>query len=154
MAAEAQKVIPGKTSTRHGAQEMSISITRAVDSILDILSNVPPAYRLQVLKEAEKRLQPVVAEEKGLVRKVIRVSRSFKVSLPRRYAGLEGSYIIQVEGRRLIYVPKEKGDVKVRNDRGSRVIVVPLPKWAYEAIGSPMFVRLRLENGKIVIEPV
>ena len=82
-----------------------------------------------------------------------RRGRSFKVTLPRRYAELEGSYVIRVEGRRLIYEARDSGDVKVRNYANARVVDVPIPKWAYEAIGMPTFVRVRIEDDKIVVEP-
>ncbi len=136
-----------------GAQEMSLArLPAVVDTILKILNDLPPAYRLQALRMAEEKVK--MPKEDMLIRKVIRVSRSFKISLPRKYVGLEGSYAIQVENGKLIYVPKDNGDVKIRNDKSSRVIIVPLPKWAYEAIGSPAFVRVRVENDRIVVEPV
>ncbi len=147
---EARKVVQARDETP-GTPEVSISIARAVDSILDILNNIPPAYRLEVLRQVEAKVK--VSKEDTLIRKVIRVSRSFKISLPRKYAEPEGSYVIQVENGRLIYVPKDKGDVKVRNDKSSRVVVIPLPKWAYEAIGMPAFVHVRIEDGSIIIEP-
>ncbi len=130
-----------------------MSVARLVDTIAGMLLQLPASQRLEVLRQVEAKIKPAPASTDELVRKVIRVSRSFKISLPRKYAGLEGSYVIQVENGRLIYMPKDKGDVKIRNDKSSRVVIVPLPKWAYEQIGSPLYVKVRFEDSRIVVEP-
>ncbi len=134
-----------------GAQEMSTSIMRAVDSILDILSNVPPAYRLQVLRIAESKIRPNIVGSGELVRKVSRKSRSYELILPLAYAHLEGTYKLTHIERRLIYERNENGEVRARVR--SSALRLPLPKWAYEAIGSPAFVRVRVEDDRIIIEP-
>ena len=150
MAAETQKVVHTREDNS-GTQEMSVA--RLVDTIAGMLLQLPASQRLEVLRQVEAKIKPAPASTDELVRKVIRVSRSFKISLPRKYAGLEGSYVIQVENGRLIYMPKDKGDVKIRNDKSSRVVIVPLPKWAYEQIGSPLYVKVRFEDSRIVVEP-
>jgi len=150
MAAQAQKVITGTPTKR----EQEMSLAKLVDTITGMLLQLPAPQRLEVLRQVEARIKPTHTNADELVRKVIRVSRSFKISLPRKYAGLEGSYVIQVENGRLIYIPKDKGDVKIRNDKSSRVVIVPLPKWAYEQIGSPLYVKVRFEDSRIIVEPV
>ncbi len=152
MAVEAHKVIR-RPSEPSGAQEMSASIARAVDSILDILRNVPPAYRLQVLRIAESKIRPSILEGSELVRKVSRSGRSYVVILPLAYAHLEGTYKLTRIERSLIYERNENGEIKVRVASSARNLRLPLPKWAYEAIGSPAYVRVRVEGSRIVVEP-
>ena len=150
MAAEAQKVIPGKTSTRHGTQEMSIARPAEVlDHIVRLLEPLPPHERLLLLREAEARL---ISHDKT-IKKVSKLSRSSFAVYVANDVPL-GEYKVRIENGKLIYEPVEgRGDARVKK-YGSRAPRLSIPKWAYEAIGSPMFVRLRLENGKIIIEPV
>ncbi|BES82597.1 hypothetical protein [Pyrodictium abyssi] len=149
MATEAQKVIPRDAKTP-GAQEMSLSVARAVDSILDILRGLAPHERILALKEVEARIRPTASEEE-IVRKVSRYGRIYAVyvraSLP------DGEYKVRTEAKRAIYEPVyENGDVKVRRDRKSS-LRIPIPKWVYEALGEPLFVRIRIEGSRIVVEP-
>ena len=151
MAAEAQKVIPGKTSTRHGAQEMSIAVDRLVDTIAGMLLQLPAPQRLEVLRQVEARVKPV-ENENVLIRKVSKGGRaSYFITLPNAYAGLIGEYLVHIDGRRLIYVPAEKGVARVRAYGGRLRLTVP--KGAFESIGSPIYVRVRVEGSRIIVEP-
>ncbi len=153
MAAEAQKVIPGKTSTRHGAQEMSIArLESVVSDILRLLEGLPPAYRVQALRLAETKIKPEIRNE--LIRKVSRKSRSYELVLPMHYASLEGRYRIVLTDNKLVYEKDENGDVRLRVNKSARNVRLSLPKWAYEQIGRPSYVKIRFEGSRIVIEPV
>ncbi|OWJ55615.1 hypothetical protein Pdsh_02170 [Pyrodictium delaneyi] len=135
-----------------GAPEVSASIARAVDSILDILRDIPPAYRLQVLRIAESKIRPSIIESGELVRKVSKGGRaSYFVTLPNNYTELVGEYAIQIKGKKLIYIPVEKGVARLRTYGGR--LRLTIPKGAFEAIGSPSYVRVRVEDGRIVVEP-
>ena len=134
-----------------GAQEMSTSIMRAVDSILDILSNVPPAYRLQVLKEAESKVRLSIAKSGEIVRKVTKASRgSYLIALPASLANLSGTYRARIEGNKLV-LEADGTDARIRY-YGSRLRLM-LPKRLVEALGYPEYVRVRVEDDRIIIEP-
>ncbi len=150
MAAEAQKVIT--RNDKPGAQEMSAAVHRLVDTIAGMLLQLPAPQRLEVLKQVEARIKPTHANADELVRKVIRVSRSFYIRAPSKYSIYAGNYTLHIKDKKVIYERHdEKHDVKVKIEAyGLRI---PLPKWAYEQIGSPSYVKVRFEDSRIVVEP-
>ncbi len=148
MAAETQKVVHTREDNS-GTQEMSAA--RLVDTITGMLLQLPAPQRLEVLRQVEARVKPA-ASEGEIVRKVNRSGRAFAISMPVRFSEIQGEYIVKiVEGKRIVYEQSGKGDVRIR--KLGTAIRIPLPKWAYEAIGSPSYVRVRIEDDKIVVEP-
>ncbi len=148
MAAEAHKVIRAP-EPKPGAQEMSLA-----ETIARMLEPLPLPQRLKVLKEAEKLVletETVVSSEKEILRKLHRWGRAFAIAMPVRFSGLIGEYNLRLEGKVLVYERNMKGEVRVR--KSGTAIRIPVPKWAYEAIGSPSYVRVRVEDGRIVVEP-
>ena len=129
---------------------MSIAVDRLVDTIAGMLLQLPAPQRLEVLRQVEAKIRPTASKDE-LIRKVSRHGRIYaiyvKASLP------DGEYKIHIEAKRAIYEPVyDNGDVKVHRDRKSS-LRIPIPKWVYEAIGSPAFVRVRVEDDRIIIEP-
>ena len=140
MAAEAQKVIR-RPPTQEGAQEMSLA-----ETIVRMLEPLPPHERLLLLREVEARLV-------SGIKRVTRLSRSSFAVYVTNDVPL-GEYKVRVEGGKLIYEPVEgRGDARVKK-YGHRAPRLSIPKWAYEAIGSPAYVRIRVEGSRIIIERV
>ena len=126
------------------------SIHRLVDTITGMLLQLPAPQRLEVLRQVEARVKPA-ASEGEMIRKVSRYGRIYVISI--RSALPEGNYRIGITDYKAIYEPSpDAGDVKVRRDRRN-ALRVPIPKWVYEALGEPLFVRVRVEGSRIIVEP-
>jgi hypothetical protein len=149
MATEAQKVITGRG--KHGAQEMSASIARLVDTIAGMLLQLPAPQRLEVLRQVEAKIKPA-ASGKEILRKVTKTGGgSYIIALPASFAKYVGTYKVNIEENRLILEPSNNADARIRY-YGSRLKLM-LPKRLVEALGFPEYVRVRVEDGRIVVEP-
>ncbi len=145
--------MPGKTSTRHGAQEMSIAVDRLVDTIAGMLLQLPAPQRLEVLRQVEAKIRPTTSKDE-LIRKLTKVSGAFQVALPARMKQLVGTYKARIESDRLILLRTHGSSIDARIGFYGSVLKLRLPKRIVEALGFPEYVRIRIEDSKIVIEPV
>ncbi len=146
---EAQKVLPQNAKTT-GPE---VSIEAITKQVLSILEPLPLEQKLKVLKQVEAKIKPTRTNTDELVRKVIRTGRSsFYIRAPSRYSIYAGNYTLHIKNEKAIYERHdEKYDVKVRIEANG--LRIPLPKWAYEQIGSPSYVKVRFEDSRIIVEP-
>ena len=152
MAAEAQKVVQARDKTP-GTPEVSMAqLTAVVDDILRILEHLPPAYRVQALRMAESKIRPSITKDSEVVRKVTKASRgSYLIALPASFSEYMGTYKAYIENGRLILEPDSTADARIRL-YGGRLRLM-LPKRLVEALGFPSYVRVRVEDDRIIIEP-
>ena len=123
-----------------------------VDGILRLLEDLPPAYRLHALRMAEEKVKPLSIIQGDIVRKLTRTSSGggYLVALPASLTSLSGTYRARIEEGKLILEPGGD-DARIRK-YGTRLKLM-LPKRLVETLGFPSYVRIRVENGRIVVEP-
>lgn len=150
MAAEAQKVVQARDKTP-GTPEVSMAqLTAVVDDILRILEHLPPAYRVQALRMAEEKVKPLSITKGEIIRKLSISGRGYYIALPIEFSKLAGTYRARIEESRLILEPTGD-DVRIRTYGGK--LRMKLPKRLVEALGYPGYVRVRVEDDRIIIEP-
>ncbi len=128
-----------------------MSVARLVDTITGMLLQLPAPQRLEVLRQVEARVKPT-ASKGEIVRRLTRVGRGAAlIALPIGMEDLAGTYKAQIANGKLILIPSNEADAKIKNYSGRLRLL--LPKRLVEALGYPEFVRVRVENGRIIVEP-
>ncbi|HID41755.1 MAG TPA: hypothetical protein EYP33_06345 [Pyrodictium sp.] len=139
--------------TKGEQKVLSITVDDAVRQVVGLLQLLPPGDRLEVLRRVEREIRPLVYKEGVITRKVVKTGSAFSLYVSQLMGIRPGSYRVKIEGNTIVYEHVDTGgDVKVSARRGGQ-LRIPLPKWAWEAIGMPSYVRVYADSDRIIVEP-